>query len=245
MDATATTAIVRAEPTSLFTFANSAVAAGNLQVNLVPVSAPLARVEEIEVVTTTTPFSWGADNSVARLPSQFDVDVSALGIPPLIGSGDPVRMDGYFTKVDFGTFDLTAATLAKLSNSARNFTLRDRNIAGITVDTVVTSTQIVFTVTGTPGAGETAAFDLGLLGIVNLPDPSTVTIGPGATAVFYCLQDATAGTVKSFPTFGTFLTAFEAALAGGTTVVKDFIAAGSFDVGSGTLSATTVTAIVQ
>jgi len=28
-------------------------------------------------------------------------------------------------------------------------------------------------------------------------------------------------------------------------VVKDFVAAGSFDVGSGTLSATTVTALVQ
>jgi len=246
MDATATTAIVRAEPTSLFAFANSAVAAGNLEVDLV-VPAPLARVEEVGVVTTTSPFNWGADNApIVRDANHFKVAVGSLGNGLQIGAGDPVRMNVFFSAVSQQPPDALATTLAKLSDTGRRFTLRDRDIAnGITVDTVVTSTQIVFTVTGTPAAGETAAFDLGLLGLVNLPDPSTVTIGPGATAVVYCLQDATAGTVKSFPTFGTFLTAFEAALAGGTTVVKDFIAAGSFDVGSGTLSATTVTAIVK
>src|SRR5262249_53167936 len=111
--------------------------------------------------------------------------------------------------------------------------------------TQVVGTQIEFTVTGTGSlaAGERAALDLGLLGVVDLPDPSTVTVGPGASAVFYSLQTGT-GTVTSFATFGDFVTAFGNALGGGAAV-KDFIAAGSFDVGSGTLSATTVTAVLQ
>ena len=242
MDATATTAIVRAEPTSLFAFANSAPSGGNLQVDLV-VAAPLARVEEIGVVTVSTPFAWGADNSVARDANFFDVNVGSLGNSLGIGLGDPVRMDVYFSNVDEASFDATALTLAKLSDTSRLLSLRDRDL-GMTLDTQVNGAQIVFTVTGTPGTDERAALDLGLFGFVNLPDPSTVNVGPGASAVFYCLQDATAGTVKAFPTYGTFVTAFEAALTGGSTV-KNFVAAGSFDVGSSALSATTVTAIVK
>jgi hypothetical protein len=244
MDATATTAIVRAEPTSLFAFANSAPSSGILSVDLV-VPAPLARVEEIGVVTTTTPFSWGADNSVARDANLFDVNVGTLGNGLGIGAGNPVRMSVYFTDVAFGTWDANGLTLAKLSDTSRLLSLRDR-ANGMTLVTQVIGTQIVFTVTGTGAlaAGERATLDLGLLGLVNLPDPSTITVGAGATAVSYTLQDVTAGTVKTFPTFGAFVTAFEAALASPKTV-KDFVAAGSFDVGSGTLSATTVTALVQ
>jgi hypothetical protein len=152
-------------------------------------------------------------------------------------------MDVYFSNVNLGPPDATAFTFAKLSDTSRLLSLRDRDL-GMALDTQVNGTQIVFTVTGTPGTDERAALDLGLLGFENLPDPSTVTVGPGATAVFYCLQDATAGTVKAFPTYGAFVTAFEAALTGGSTV-RNFVAAGSFDVGSSTLSATTVTAIVQ
>jgi hypothetical protein len=245
MDATATTAIVRAEPTSLFAFANSAVAAGNLEVDLVRTSAPLARTEEIEVETVSSPFAWGADNSVSRDANSFDVDVSLLGSLPLIAKDDPVRMDVFFSNVNSGTFDATAFTFAKLSDTSRLLSLRDRP-NGMTLTTQVVGTQIEFTVNATAlkVAGERAALDRGLLGFDDLTDGTVVLVGPGATAVSYTLQDVTAGTVKTFPTFGAFVTAFEAALTGGSTV-KDFIAAGSFDVGSGTLSATTVTAIVK
>ena len=245
MDATAATAIVRAEPTSLFAFANSAVAADNLEVDLVRPSAPLARAEEIEVETVSSPFAWGADNSVARDANAFNVDVSLLGSLPLLAKDDPVRMDVFFSKVNFGNFDATAFTFAKLSDTSRLLSLRDRP-NGLTLDTQVIGTQIQFTVNATAlkVAGERAALDRGLLGFDDLTDGTVVLVGPGATAVFYCLRDVTAGTVKAFPTYGAFVTAFDAALTGGSTV-KDFIAAGSFDVGSGTLSATTVTAIVK
>jgi hypothetical protein len=247
MDATATTALVRAEPTSLFAFANSAPASGNLSVNLVvtlPPPAPLARVEEIGVLTATTPFSWGADNTVTRNASLFDANVGSLGNGLGIKIGDKVRMSVYFTEVNFGTFDATAFTLAKLSETSRLLSLRDR-ANGMTLDTQVNGTQIVFTLSGTLDATETAKLDSGLLGSEDLlPATPQVTVGPGATAVSYTLQDVTAGTVKTFPTFGAFVTAFGDALAGNSTV-KDIVAAGSFDVGSGTLSATTVTALVQ
>lgn len=244
MDATATTAIVRAEPTSLFAFANSAVSGGNLEVDLV-VPAPLARVEEIGVETVTTPFAWGADNTVARDANFFDVDVSLLsGLPP-VGAGNPVRMDVYFTNVNAGTFDATALSFAKLSDTSRLLSLRDRP-NGMTLVTQTIGTQISFTVdlTVPKVAGERAALDKGLLGVDDLTDGTTVTVVAGTSAVFYCLQDETAGTVRSFPTFAAFKTAFDAALTGGS-IVKDFVAAGSFDVPSETLGATTVTAIVK
>jgi hypothetical protein len=244
MDATpAKSGLVRAEPTSLFAFANSAPAAGNLSVDLV-VAAPLARVEEIGVQTVTSPFNWGADNTVTRNANLFDVNVGSLGNGLGIGLGDPVRMSVYFTEVNFGTFDATGFTLAKLSDTSRLLSLRDR-ANGMTLVPQVTATQIVFTLSGTLDVTETAKLDRGLLGSDDLlPTTTQVTVGPGATAVFYSLHDVTAGTLKTFPTFGAFVTAFGDALAGGSTV-KDFVAAGSFDVGSGTLSATTVTALVQ
>ena len=198
MDATATTPIVRAEPTSLFAFANSAVAVGNLEVDLV-VPAPLARVEEVGVVTTTTPFNWGADNfPIVRDANHFKVAVGSLGNG--LGIAPATGLMNVSSRLEPAAARRAGDHVAKvLDTGRRSAALRDRNIAGITVDTVVTSTP-VFTVTGTPGAARRGLRPRAARP-VNLPDPPP-SRSVRATAVVYCLQDVTAGTVKSFPTFG-------------------------------------------
>ena len=184
-----------------------------------------------------------AGTAPATDPHAYTIDIGTLGDGLTIGTGTPLRVFAFVAAVDDANHDATAVALADLTGAPTLLTLHDRAL-GFTVATVAASSAITFTITGVEGTDEQATLETELGGEQPLPlAPDPQIVGAAGDLTLTLVHLAT-GTSESFPLFDDYVAALAAALAGIETV-RDVIAFGDHDVLTNTLTATSVTIVLQ
>jgi hypothetical protein len=232
MDATATDAVVREQPTRLCGFSVGAPGGGLLVMDV-------ARVD----LRSASDFDWSDGGTTPPDPTQMQVDVGSLADDLGIVDGTPVVARGFFPAIDDSGEDFVADALVNRDLAGSLLVIRDR-LLGFSVFTTTNASQIQFTITGAPGPLEIAAIDRGFVGVIPLPSAPLPTVVPAGALGLYVLRDSLTGAVQVDLDFASFASALGAQLASGRKL-RDFAAIGPWDAATNTVEASIASAVIR
>jgi len=207
LDCTASTDVIRVEPTRIFGFASGAPTAGQLTIQL-------TRVD----LRDEGQFSWNEGGSTPADPNALVISVGQLGTGQGITNGTPIEATGFFTDVGDAGADFTATGLTNRELLPSLLLLRDR-ANGLGLSATYATAQIDFVFTGAPAGFELAAVDQGFVGQVDIVADgiSVQPVNLGGLGL-YTIRDRTLGTVTLHLTFAAFSQALSDAIGGGATL---------------------------
>lgn len=207
LDCTASTDVIRVEPTRIYGFASGAPTAGTLTIDL-------TRVD----LRDEASFSWNEGGATPADPDALVLSVGQLGTGLGIANGTPIEATGFFSGVGDAGADFVASALTNRELMPSLLLVRDRD-NGLGLSATYATAQIDFVFTGAPAAFELAAVDQGFVGQVDIVS-SGITIQPVNLGGFglYTIRDRTLGTVTLHLTFASFSEALADAIGGGATL---------------------------
>lgn len=232
-DVTATTDVVRTEPSHIYGLALGAPASGQLTIDL-------QRVDLRDVNL----FTWSEGGATPANPSSLVVDVGSLATGQGITVGTPVEAIGYFSAFSDAGSDFVASVVANRELTPSILVIRDR-ANGLTVTPAsISGTSIDFTFSGTAAGREKAVVDQGFLGEADVTGTG-VSVVPGVLGLgLYTIRDRTLHTISLYLTFGAFAQGLEDALGGGATLFN-FTSVGIYDGDTQEITSTLTGVVVQ
>jgi len=237
LDATATTDVIRLQPTRLLGSAAGAPAGGTQTLNLTRVDLRLQNT-----------FTWADSGTTPPNPAAMTATVANLGQGLGIGAGDPIAITGFFRSVDDGSTDFLATALENraLGTSLNTLMVIHDRANGMTVTPAIQELLITFSVSGVAGAGELALIDNGFAGqtaLPNVPDPKLVPANQ-LNSGYFTIRDRTLGTVTTYLDFAEFTAGLELVLSQGA-VIYNLGAVGHYTQAQNTIDARTIGVVVD
>jgi hypothetical protein len=229
-------AVVRAVPVHAF---GTAISSVTPPVGPTTVTMVLQQIDDLPA----SAFFFPTSGLTPPNPSVLTVNADALASAQHLALGTPIDVVGFFAPVNDNAQDLQATSLDEATTMPSQL-LVDNRANGLTVNLVATPTSIVLEITGTAAAGERTILDQGLAGVVPLPTTPSPTITASGSTGSFTLLDATTGKEMIFTTFATFSNALANALAQGATL-QTFGSSGVFTTSTGTMPATSISAVIE
>lgn len=231
MNATATDAVVRPQPTRVLGFANGPIAGGTLSVDVARIGLRDQAV-----------FNWNEGGATPPNPMALVADTGGSN-PGGIAASTAVELIGHFPPIDDATEDFDASIVINRDLAPSLWLLFDRPF-GLSVTTLPSPTEITFQLSGAPVLGELAVVDRGFVGVQAIPFTPDPVVRPKGPLGLYLLRDRQTGALQLFLEFEDFASSL-AQFQGLGADVFNFSAIGDWDATTNALSAGIVLAVVD
>ncbi len=224
LDMTSAPSVARLQITRALGFANSAPAAGSLELDLVRID-----------LRDESAFTWTDGGPTPADPTMFQATTGSLTTGLGIATSTAVELRGFFPAVDDAGDDFTALSASNRDNAPSLLLIADRT-GGMNVTPTVAGGELSFAFSGAAVVGELAVIDRGFVGVTPVPTTPALVLERNPILGIYAFRIRQTDQVALFLNYDDFLTALGTALGQGADVYN-LGALGNYDSMTNTLTA--------